>query len=629
MPDRPTPSASAPLRRVNILPAAMELERGNGGVLYARSPFPLGSYPARLTDALEAWAQRAGDRIFLAERGADGAWRRLTYADALNRTRQLAQALIDRRLSADRPVAILSGHGIEHALIALAAMYCGVPYAPLAPAYSLQSRDFSALRLLLDRLRPGLVFAKSGEAFGPALALAASAGAEVVTCSPPAASPATAFRALESRTPTADVDDAHACVTADTVAKILFTSGSTGHPKGVINTQRMLCANQEQLRTVMAFLADGPPVLCDWLPWNHTFGGNHNFGIALYNGGTLYLDHGRPVPGLFDETVRNLREIAPTAYFNVPKGFEMLLPVLRDDAAFRTHFFSRLQILFYAAAGLRQEVADAFVELSVDTLGERLPWVTGLGATESAPFALCTGAQMSPELKTSRIGVPVPGVELKVAPVGNRLEARLRGPNITPGYWRDDALTTAAFDEEGYYRMGDAIALADPADPLQGFVFEGRIAEDFKLSTGTWVWVGAIRAKLLAALGDLAQDVVITGPDRDFVGALVFPNLRAWRGRAGADDDLPVPALLGDRSIVADLRQRLEQFAADHPGSSTAVRRAIVLEQPPSLDGREITDKGSINQRAVLAGRADIVNQLYGGPGASAVIEIDVKEQNA
>jgi feruloyl-CoA synthase len=335
------------------------------------------------------------------------------------------------------------------------------------------------------------------------------------------------------------------------------------------------------------------------------------------------------VPGLFDETVRNLREIAPTAYFNVPKGFEMLLPVLRDDAAFRRHFFSRLQILFYAAAGLRQEVADAFVDLSTETLGARLPWVTGLGATESAPFALCTGAQQTLELKTSKIGVPVPGVELKAAPVGDRLEARLRGPNVTPGYWRDDALTAAAFDEDGYYRMGDAVALADPAEPLQGFVFQGRIAEDFKLSTGTWVWVGPIRARLLAALGDLAQDVVITGHDRDFVGALIFPNLRAWRALVGADDDLPVSALLRDPAIIADLRRRLEQYSADRPGSSTAIRRAIMLEQPPSLDAREITDKGSINQRAVLTRRAAIVDRLYGDAESAAVIEIVTKEQNA
>jgi feruloyl-CoA synthase len=627
----------------------MVLERRADGVVYARSPHPLGPYPDRLTDTLGAWAARAGERTFLAERGPDGEWLRLTYRDALERTRRIARALVARPLSVERPIAILSGHGIEHAVLALGAMHCGVPYAPLAPAYSLLSRDFSALRFLLDRLRPGLVFAAEGRAFEPALALAAAAGAEIVTCTPPVSLPATRFEDLESGpgdSSAASLEDAHARVGPDTIAKILFTSGSTGHPKGVINTQRMLCANQEQLRTVMAFLGEAPPVLCDWLPWNHTFGGNHNFGIALYNGGTLYLDRGRPVPGQFDETVRNLREIAPTAYFNVPKGFEMLLPVLCRDQAFRKHFFSRLQILFYAAAGLRQEVADAFVELSIETLGERLPWVTGLGATESAPFAICTGAQMS---MTTKIGVPAPGVELKVAPVGDRLEARLRGPNITPGYWRDEALTAAAFDEEGYYRMGDAVAFADPDRPLDGFVFQGRIAEDFKLSTGTWVWVGPLRAKLLAALGDLAQDVVLTAPDRDFVGALIFPNLRGWRERAAAhsgsgtearavaapngprtrSDDVPTSELLRTPAVVDDLRRRLQGFAAENPGSSTTIRRALVLEEPPSLDGREITDKGSINQRAVLSRRAALVELLYRPSVSAGVVAVTPEAQDA
>ena len=624
------------MRQVKILPASITLERAGAGVLYARSPVPLGSYPARLTDKLEEWARRAGDRTFVAERGPDGGWRRLTYADALGRTRRLAQALIDLGLSGDRPLAILSGQGIDHALMALAAMYSGVPYAPLAPAYSLQSRDFSALRLLIDRLEPGLVFASGGEAFQPALRLAAAAGARIVTSAPTGMTPTMTFAEMEARTPGPAVDDANARVTAGTIAKILFTSGSTGHPKGVINTQRMLCSNQEQLRTVLGFLADEPPVLCDWLPWNHTFGGNHNFGLTLYNGGTLYLDSGRPVPGQFDETLRNLREIAPTAYLNVPRGFEMLLPTLSADAGFREHFFSRLQMLFYAAAGLRQEIADAFVELSIETLGERLPWVTGLGATESAPFALCTGAQISPELRTSRIGVPVPGVELKVVPVGDRLEARLRGPNITPGYWHDDALTAAAFDEDGYYRMGDAIALADPDQPEQGFVFQGRLAEDFKLSTGTWVWVGPIRAKLLAALGDLAQDVVITGENRDFVGALIFPNVPAWRARARSagvphegEGAAPLRRLLATPVILDDLIRRLQQFAVDHPGSSTAIRRAVLLDEPPSLDAREMTDKGSINQRAVLTRRAGLVDRLYDGDGTAGIIDITPEGQNA
>ncbi len=608
-----TPQAvrTAPLRQARVLPPVMAFHETPDGVMYAQSPVALGTYPARLTDCLDRWAAQAGDRTLFAERGADGDWQRLTYRAALDRSRTIAQALVDRRLSADRPVVILSGHGITHALVALASMYAGIPYAPLAPAYSQVSRDLSALQFLLDRLRPGLVFADDGPSFERALTIAGRHGAEVVTVD--GADPRwTPLPALEAAVPGRTLDDAHARVTPETIAKILFTSGSTGRPKGVINTHRMLCANQEQLRTVMAFLADEPPVLCDWLPWNHTFGGNHNFGITLYNGGTMYLDSGQPVPALFDRTLDNLREIATTAYFNVPRGFELLLPALRSDEAFRRHFFSRLQILFYAAAGLRQEVADAFDELAVETCGERIPWVTGLGATESAPFAMCTGAQ--PEA-TSHIGVPVPGLALKVARVGERREARWKGPNVTPGYWREDELTRAAFDEEGYYRTGDAVDLVAAGDPGAGFVFQGRIAEDFKLSTGTFVRVGPLRARLLRALGDLAQDVVITGHNRNWLGVLIFPNRQVW--------------VAGGRDLVSLVVERLAADAAAHPASSTAIRRALVLDTPPSFDAREITDKGSINQRAVLTNRADLVEALYEDTPPDGVLVIGPEDPRA
>ena len=602
------------LKHARVLPADVVVSREADGTIRARSPHPLGPYPGRITDRLDYWAGATPHRPFLAERDSTGAWRFLTYADARTRVRRVGQALLNRKLSADRTVVILSGNSINHAVVALAAMYVGVPYAPAAPAYSLLVRDHRTLARLVDTMRPGVVFADDGPGFEPALRDIVSDEFEIVTATPPVALRATPLDDLYSVEPSGDVDGANRRVNGSTVAKVLFTSGSTGRPKGVINTQRMLCANQEQLRTVLAFLADAPPVLCDWLPWNHTFGGNHNFGIVLYNGGTLYIDAGRPLPGRMDVTIANLREVATTAYFNVPRGFEMLLPVLKIDEAFRRHFFGRVQALFFAAAGLRPEIADGMQELAVATTGRPVPWITGLGATESAPFALCTGALLS---TTTHVGVPVPGLELKAAPVDGLLEARLRGPNITPGYWRDEALTRAAFDDEGFYRMGDAIAPADPDDPevRRGFMFRGRINEDFKLSTGTWVRVGALRARLLAAIGDVAQDVVITGHGREQVGALIFPNAAACRGVAGADAHASLPSLVAHAAVRAAFEGRLAAFNRDNPGSSTAIHRATLLDVPPSLEAMEVTDKGSLNQRAVLANRPDDVARLYDSPG--------------
>jgi feruloyl-CoA synthase len=595
---------------------------GSTGRLYARSPHPLGPYPDTLTERLGHWAAQAPNRTFLASRDASGGWRRLTYAAALDETRRVAQALLHRGLSADRPIVILSGNSLEHAVLALAAMYVGVPYAPIAPAYSLLSHDHGTLQFLWSVMRPGLVFADDADTFSRALAsLPPDHGAEIVACTAAGTGSGegrTAFASLVDTPVTPAVDDARRRVGPDTVAKVLFTSGSTGAPKGVINTQRMLSANQEQLRAVMAFLADEPPVLCDWLPWNHTFGGNHNFGLTLYNGGTMYIDAGTPTPASFSTTLANLRAVQTTAYFNVPRGYELLLPALRADPAFCQHFFGRLSMLFYAAAGLRQEVVDAFDELSAATLGERLPWVTGLGATETAPFALCTGAMPVPV--AGRIGVPVPGVDLKVEPVGDVLEARLKGPNITPGYWRDPALTAASFDAEGYYRMGDAVRLVDPADAAHGFEFRGRLAEDFKLSTGTWVRVGPLRAALLARLGDLAQDVVIAGPDRADVRVLVFPNLETCAGLGRRPPSPPPRAVLAQAAVRQAFQSALERFSAGETGSSTRVVCAMLLDSPPSIDAGEATDKGSLNQKAVLRHRHALVDQMYEAPDSDDLI---------
>jgi feruloyl-CoA synthase len=495
----------------------------------------------------------------------------------------------------------------------------------VATAYSLLSRDHALLQQIVESVGPALVFAADGAAYEDALRAVLPRQAElVVSTTAPAGFRAVPFAELLQTPPTGAVDEAEARVGPDTVAKLLFTSGSTGRPKGVVNTQRMLCANQEMIRSVMPFLGDEPPVLCDWLPWNHTAGGNHNFGLVLYNGGSFYIDEGRPLPGRFETTVSNLREISATAHFTVPRTYEMLLPHLRSDLALRERFFARLRIFFYAAAGLSQRVFDEMQELAVLTRGAELVWVTGMGATETAPFTLCTGdAGAYPGF----IGHPVPGLELKLAPVGDKLEGRVRGPSVTPGYFRDPERTAAAFDEEGFYRLGDAMKLADPADPAAGLLFDGRLAEDFKLSTGTWVHVGALRSRVLAVADGYVQDVVITGHDREFVGALLFPNLARCRDLCPElAEATPSRTVLDDPRVRERVRLALAALAADSAGTSTHVARAVLLDVPPSIDAREVTDKGSLNQKAVLESRADSVAEIYAPSPPAHVIVVDRNE---
>ncbi|MGH8708760.1 MAG: AMP-binding protein, partial [Burkholderiales bacterium] len=487
-------------------------------------------------------------------------------------------ALLERGLSAERPLAILSENSLEHLLLLLGALHVGVPCAPVSPAYSLLSTDHAKLRRVMALATPGLVYAQDEARYARAVAAAVPEGTEVM------------YGAVPEAGASAKVDEAHARTGPDTIAKFLFTSGSTGEPKAVINTQRMWCANQQMLAQALPHLAAVPPVLVDWLPWHHTAGGNHNIGIVLYNGGTLYIDAGRPQPGLIETTVRNLREVAPTVYFNVPRGYEALLPFLRADRTLRRTFFSRLGLMQYAAAVLPQPIWKAYEELALATCGERILWITGYGATETAPFVMSTNRGAT---RAGTVGLPVDGVEMKLAPANGKLEARFRGPSITPGYWRDPDLTREAFDDEGYFRTGDALRFLDPDDPAQGLEFDGRIAEDFKLTTGTWVSVGPLRARVIAAGDPWVQDAVIAGHDRGEVCALVIP-------RPGAH--------------APDLQRLLDALAARSTGSSSRIARALLLAAPLSIDAGEITDKGSVNQRAVLAARADLVEMLYTEP---------------
>jgi feruloyl-CoA synthase len=599
-------------RSVRVGDLSPNVNRRTDGTILVRAARPLGAYPRSLTDRLAYWAETAPDRILLAWRDGAG-FSSLTYLDAFSRVRSVAQALLDRELSAGRPLAILSGNDVNHFVLALAAQYAGVLFAPVSPAYSLVSHDHRTLGQVARALTPGLVYA-ADDRFEPALASIAFTGAATISSSD--------MPQLMATRPTDELDRVHAAIDPDAPAKILFTSGSTGSPKGVVNTHRMLAANQQMILETLPFLGDAPPVLVDWLPWHHTFGGNHNIGITIYNGGSLYLDEGRPMPGAFDESVRNLRDVGPTVYFNVPRGYEELVRALGRDRALAEQFFSpRLRLLFYAAASLPQHVADELARIAIETSGERLLLVTGLGSTETAPMAVCRPWESD---LASAIGLPVPGVEVKLVPTPddpNRFEARFKGTNVMPGYWREPELTRAAFDEDGYYRMGDAVRLADPADITQGFLFDGRIGEDFKLTTGTWVGVGTLRARIITHFAPLVRDAVITGHGRDSVGMLAVPDVDACRRLCPELNGSPIAAVASHPAVRHAIAAKLASFAADATGSASRIDRAILLVDPLSLDDQEVTDKGSINQRAVLTRRAQLVDDLYAdAPGAHVII---------
>jgi len=584
-----------------------------GARLLVRQLGDLGPYAARLTDRLAHFARATPDAVFLADRlGGGEAWRTVAYSEALARVRRIGEALLGFELSPERPLIILSGNDIEHALLGLAAQYVGIPYASVSPAYSLVSTDHTKLKGIVGLLTPGLVFAADGRPFAPAVVSALPTDVPAVTVRNPIPGRRNvAFAELETARRTGAADAANAMVGPDTIAKFLFTSGSTGSPKAVINTQRMICANQEMVRDCFAYMRDEPPIVVDWAPWSHTAGGNKVFNMVLYNGGSLYIDDGRPTPADIHKTVRNLRDVAPTWYFNVPKGFEELVPHFEAEPELNRRFFSRLKMMMYAGAGLAQHTWNDLERLAVRATGERVLLVTGLGSTETAPFSMmCTVDQRIP----GNIGLPARGITLKLVPIDDKSEARLKGPNITPGYWRDEKLTAQAFDEEGFYRLGDALRFADPNDVSKGFFFDGRIGENFKLTSGTWVSVGALRARMIDHFGGLARDTAIAGLNRDYVAALVLPDIAACRAiAADLPADAPASALLSDSLVRAAFAEKLRESAKTSTGSSTLVERIILMHEPLSIDAGEVTDKGSLNQRVVLANYAALVDELYRG----------------
>ncbi len=603
----------------SFAPAEIEVEHLQGGGLILRSPMKLEPYPANICSYLVEWAEKAPQRTFLAERTEQGDWRRVSYQEALTSTRALAQALLDSGVSTDRPVMILSGNGIENGLLQLAAMFAGLPVSPVSPAYSLMSQDFGKLKWVFELARPGLVFVDNGELYEKALSALNLDGVKlVVKHNAPRGFDTVNISEMLATTPTSAVDTAFSAVEKDTVAKILFTSGSTGMPKGVINTQRMMCSNQQAIAQIWPFITERPPVLVDWLPWNHTFGGNHNFNMILRNGGTLYIDAGKPVPGLFDTTIENLRDVAPTIYFNVPRGFQMLAPYLEQDAALRDHFFSQLDTIFYAAAALPQDIWERFEALSVASLGTTISMTSAWGLTESAPLA--TGVHFRID-KAGVIGLPVPGSELKMLPNAGKLELRLRGPNMTPGYLRRDDLTQEAFDDDGFYKTGDAGKFADPEDPAKGILFDGRVAEDFKLLTGSWVNTGMVRIAAISACTKIIQDAVVTGHDRDQIGLLIVPNLEGILKLVGGSPEDSTLDMLSHELVRKTLQNDLATYNRSNPASSKRIARVLLLAAPLDIDAGEITDKGYINQRAVLDRRQALVEKLYSEDAEVILIE--------
>ncbi|GKY86863.1 feruloyl-CoA synthase [Sinisalibacter aestuarii] len=592
------------LRPVKLWDAEIATETRADGAVIVRQTGELGPYPRVISERIEHWAAVAPDRIWMAERAPGGGdWQRVSYGALLTHIRAIGQYLLGLGLSTDRPLVILSGNSISHALMALGAQYVGIPSAALAPAYALVSKDYAKLHEIRDQITPGAVFADDLDRFAPAMD-AAFPGLPRLGLRGAGAN----WEEILATVPTAAVDTARAATGPETVAKFMFTSGTTGSPKAVIQTQKMLCVNMEQVYDCYAYLKEEPPIILDWAPWNHVAAGNLMFNVAIWGGGTFHIDGGRPTPDGMAETIRNLRDVATNWYFNVPVGFEMLLEAMQDDPALAAHFFSSVKLLYYAGAAMAQHTWDELKQMAIATTGEEILLASGLGATETAPFALF---QTEPQASPGNIGVPAKGLTLKLVPNDGKWEARVKGPNVTPGYWRNEELTRDAFDDEGFYRLGDALRFADPDDAAKGFFFDGRVAENFKMSTGTWVAVGALRARLIDALGGLARDVVIVGEGEDELGILIVPFRPAAEKMLLGSGALDDATLWGQDSLRDEISGRLAAYNAGATGASLRVPRAMVMIEPLDLDRGEVTDKGSVNQRAVRSHRADLVAALY------------------
>lgn len=606
-------------KKVDTIKVDIVKEDRPDGVILMRSAIPLESHPYRLTERLKYWAENHPDRIFIGRKNEKGKWIELTYAETFSRIKNIAQSLLDKNLSSKKPIAILSENSIEHALLALAAMHIGIPHTSVTPAYSLRSTDFNKLKHVIGLLDPGLIFVSDTKKYFNALQ-AVGRGIDIVTVTNRAEIPdIISFDEFLETPVTPAVEKAYEAIQPQTIAKILFTSGSTGLPKGVINTHENISANWQQITQTFPFLKDEGLEFIDWLPWNHTFGGNHNLGLAVYNGGSFYIDDGNPTPEGILTTVASLKERNPSIYFNVPKGFEELIPYFKHDPRLRKFFFSNLKMLFYAGAGMPQHVWDAWENLALETIGKKILIGTGLGCTESSPSALFAS---EPGGFAGLLGVPVPGLELKLVPSGGKLEARYRGKNIFPGYWRQPELSSMVFDEEGFYCTGDALLFADKNDPNKGMIFDGRFAEDFKLTSGTWVRVGVLRSQIISAAGGLIQDLVIAGHDRDFIGAIIFPALEYCKKLTGLNKSASIQEIIHHPAVKSSLQKILEDFAKKNMGSAGTIKRVVLADFSLSIDKGEITDKGTINQRMVIQTHPELIRELYAEMAGENIIEI-------
>ncbi|SEH50567.1 AMP-binding protein [Tardiphaga sp. OK245] len=608
-------------RKIHWMERDIDVERRPDGVIVMKSLIPLMPYETHLPASLAKWAKERPDHTWLAQRaGDDRQWRRLSYGEAKRTADALTQALLDMKLAADGPVAILSGNSVEHALMTMAAMQARHPAAPVSPAYSLMSQDHAKLKYLFDLIKPVAVMVQDGPTFQKALDALDLTDIKIIhVARPPTGIASTAYADMVATMVTPTVDASLAQIMPDTVGKLLFTSGSTGMPKAVINTQRMMTANAAMMMQTRPRDPNAqPPVYLDWMPWNHTMGGNALFNPLLIDGGTLYIDDGRPMPGMIDETLRNLREISPTYYANVPAGYAAIASAMEKDDALARSFFKNLNLMAYGGARLPDDLYDRMQALAVRATGERIVFYTGWGCTETSPTS--TGTYWDTE-RVGLIGLPFPGVELKMVPVDSKYELRLRGVNVMPGYYRQPDLTKAAFDEEGFYKIGDAGIFVDDNDPVQGLIFSGRVVEDFKLTTGTFVHVGSLRTDVIAAATPVVQDALITGQDRPYIGVLAWPNLPACRIMIG-EPEATFADVVKHPAVLACLKKGLQAHNASCEGaSSRRIARAMFMVEPASIDGNELTDKGYINQRAGLERRAALVAQLYAEhPGEDVII---------